>query len=118
MWLGIALATWWTVTAFPAAAGWFSFPQALLLLGFTLVGSLVQLPGVGGGMQATTIFALTGVFGVGINTATSSALLIWLISFYAIFPFGVGMATHEGISWRQVRGEANAEEEAEEEASG
>ena len=116
LWIGVSSAIWLIVLAYPEMLPGFNFPQALLLLGFTLVGSLVQLPGVGGGVQATTIFGLTAVFGADLTIATSAGLLIWLISFYAVAPFGAALATKEGIRWRQVEHEAESQELAEEEA--
>jgi uncharacterized protein (TIRG00374 family) len=116
LWICVSLAIWLIVLAYPQMLPGFNFPQALLLLGFTLVGSLVQLPGVGGGVQATTIFGLTAVFGANLTIATSAGLLIWLISFYAVAPFGAALATKEGIRWRQVEHDAEVQELAEEEA--
>jgi uncharacterized protein (TIRG00374 family) len=115
MWVGVGVAVWLVIRGYPDMAD-FSYAQALLVLGFTLVGSIVQLPVVGGGVQVLTIFGLTEIFDVDAAPAASAALLIWLISFYAITPFGAALAAREGISWRKLEQEALESEAAEEQA--
>ncbi len=41
-----------------------NFSGAMLLLAVTLVGSVLQLPGIGGGAQIASIVSLTAIFGV------------------------------------------------------
>src|SRR5260370_12398765 len=57
-----------------------SLGDVMLVLAFTLAGSAVQLPAVGGGSQALAIFAFTKVFGVESEPAVAAAIVIWLIS--------------------------------------
>jgi hypothetical protein len=63
----------------------------------------VQIPGVGGGMQIATVLVLTEFFGVGLAPASGIALILWFISFVMIVPFGLVLAFHEGIQWRNLR---------------
>lgn len=63
-WLVVALVYWWIILSFSAHVGSFEFRAALLVLAFTMVGSVVQLPAVGGGMQLATFLALTIILGV------------------------------------------------------
>jgi glycosyltransferase 2 family protein len=106
LWVDISASIWMVVRAYPAMLPGFSFAEGLLLMGLTAIGSVAQLPAVGGGFQVLTIFGLTKIFGAESAAATSAALIVWLVCFYAIAPFGVGLSTHEGVSWRGLEAEA------------
>lgn len=113
LWLGVAVAVWLVVAGFPGMLPGFSYAEALLLLGFLLIGSLIQLPAVGGGVQVLLILGLTEVFGAAAAPAASAALLMWLIAFYAVTPLGAALAAREHISWRRLEQDAElAEREA------
>jgi hypothetical protein len=58
----------------------FSVGAAALIMAVTALGSLVQLPGVGGGFQACFIFALATFFLVPIEKATAASLVAWVFS--------------------------------------
>lgn len=77
--------------------------DVLIFMGFVSFGSLVQLPGVGGGAQVTAVLVLTEVFNVPIEVATSLALLTWGITFVAIVPVGLALALHGGLNWARLR---------------
>lgn len=81
----------------------FSVIDVLILMGFVSFGSLIQLPAVGGGAQVAAVLVLTEIFSVPIEVATGLGLLLWLISFVAILPLGLGMALHEGLTWARIR---------------
>jgi len=83
--------------------------DVLIFVGFVTFGNLVQLPGVGGGMQVTAVLVLTQLFGMTMELATSLALVIWAITFLVITPVGLLLALYEGISLTGLR---NVEEEA------
>src|SRR5260221_12681858 len=51
------------------------FSDGVLILVFSLVGSAVQLPGVGGGAQALSIVALTKLYGVVQEPAVAAAMI-------------------------------------------
>lgn len=106
MWMGIAVAVWLVVRGYPDMLPGFSYAGALVLLGFLAVGSVVQLPAIGGGVQVLVVLGLTNFFGASGADAASAALLIWLISFYAVAPLGAALAAREGISWRSLEHEA------------
>jgi len=72
-------------------------------MGFTSFGAVVQIPGIGGGVQVVSVLVLTQLFGVPIETATAMAALIWIITFVVIVPFGIGLSLYEGVSWRKIR---------------
>ncbi len=62
--------------------------DVLILMGFVSFGSIVQIPGVGGGMQVVSVLVLTELFGVRLEIATAFAVYLWAITFVAIVPAG------------------------------
>lgn len=101
-WLVIVCCFYCVFRAFPATAG-LRFADIVIVLGFISFGSVVQIPGVGGGMQIVTVLVLTEFYGVGLEAASSVALMLWLVSFVIIVPVGLALAFHEGIKWRSLR---------------
>jgi hypothetical protein len=91
-----------------------NFSGAMLLLAITLVGSVLQLPGIGGGAQIASIVALTAVFGVDQEPAIGIAVMLWLITFAGCTLVGIPLLIHEGMSVGELRQLARAEAEAEE----
>lgn len=81
----------------------FGVVDILIFMGFVTFGSMVQVPGIGGGVQVVSVLVLTEVFGLKLEIATSMALVIWLITFVVIAPFGVALAFHEGLNWRKLK---------------
>ena len=81
----------------------FGVTDVLVLLAFVTVGSLVQVPGIGGGAQAAAIVALTGIYGLPIEAASGIAILLWMVSSIAIVPFGLACAFHEGLNWSKLK---------------
>jgi hypothetical protein len=75
----------------------------VIVLGFVAFGSVVQIPGVGGGMQIVCVLVLTEFYGIALEAASSVALTLWIISFLAILPVGLVLAFHEGIKWRNLK---------------
>lgn len=101
-WMMIAGGFFCVFRAFPATER-MGVADVVILLGFVAFGSVLQIPGVGGGMQIATVLVLTEMFGVGLGVATGIALVLWVISFVLIVPIGLAMAFHEGIHWRNLR---------------
>ena len=91
-----------TFRAFPATAG-LSLTDAIIALGFIAFGSIVQIPGLGGGMQIAAVVVMTEFYGVSLGAATSIALIMWMNNFVVIIPVGFALAFHEGIKWRSLR---------------
>jgi hypothetical protein len=76
--------------------------QVLVLMGASMIGSLVQLPGVGGGSQLATIATLEHVFDVPKEMAASCGIMLWLVTFVAVVPVGLYLAHRERISLRKL----------------
>jgi len=101
-WMLIAAAVWCVLQAFPDTRG-LGLTEVVILLGFVCFGSVLQLPGVGGGMQIATVLVLTEFYGISLEAASGIALVLWIITFVVIVPLGLVMAFHEGIKWRSLR---------------
>jgi glycosyltransferase 2 family protein len=85
--------------------------QVLVLMGASMIGSMVQLPGVGGGSQVATIATLEKVFDVPKELAASCGIMLWLVTFVAVVPLGLFLAHRERLSLRELSQEtAEAEE--------
>jgi hypothetical protein len=66
--------------------------RVLLLMGFSMIGSIVQLPAVGGGSQLAVISALQVVYGIPPELAVSCGILLWLVTFMSCIPTGLILA--------------------------
>lgn len=87
--------------------------QVLVLMGASMIGSMVQLPGIGGGSQLATIATLQYVFDVPPELAASCGIMLWLVTFVAVVPVGLLLAHHERLSLRKLSEEtAQADEVA------
>lgn len=87
----------------------FNYPSAMLLLAVTMAGSVLQLPGVGGGAQVASIIALNKIFGIDLELAVAAAIVLWLVTFAASLVVGVPMLLREGWSMGELRKMARAE---------
>lgn len=88
--------------------------HTLLLMGFSMVGSIVQLPAVGGGSQLAVISALQVIYGIPPELAVSCGILLWIVTFMAVIPVGLVLAHREHLSLRKVSREAHDQEVLEE----
>ncbi len=112
-WLVVALVYFWIIRSF-GISGHLEFRDAVLVLAFTMVGSVVQLPTVGGGMQLSSFLVLSVIFGVEKEPAAAMAIMIWIITFAAVTIVGLPLLVREGWSMGSLR-RLVREEEAEEE---
>jgi glycosyltransferase 2 family protein len=85
--------------------------QILILMGSSMIGSMLQLPAVGGGSQMATIATLSSVFDVPPEMAASCGILLWLVTFAAVVPVGLLLAHHERLSLRKLSVESHQAEE-------
>ena len=116
MWWVIAVAYKEVTYAYGTPMHAMSTTKVLLLMGSSMIGSMVQLPGVGGGSQLATISALDHVFDiVPKELAVSCGIMLWLVTFVAVVPVGLLLSHHERLSLRKLSQEsAHAEENASE----
>jgi len=88
--------------AFPATAS-FEFTDVVVFLGFVSFGSIVQIPGIGGGIQVVSIVVLTQIYGLKLESATGLALFLWIVTFVVIVPIGLACAFHQGLNWSKLK---------------
>lgn len=102
-WLLVCLCYYLVIKGFTGKLGTLTFSDAILVLVFTLVGSAVQLPGVGGGSQALSIIAFTRLYDVPQEPAVAAAMVLWLITFAACSIAGIPILFKEGLSLAEIR---------------
>src|SRR5208282_5578282 len=116
----VSLAMWWVIAlaykevthAYGAPMAAMSTTKVLLLMGSGMIGSLVQLPGVGGGSQLATISALDHVFKIVPKELTvSCGIMLWLVTFFAVVPVGLLLSHFERLSLRKLSAETERAEE-------
>ena len=107
MWIMIAFAYFAVTHAYPGQLRSLTMPHEIVLMGSSMVGSMLQLPAVGGGSQLATIGMLSAGFGVEHELAVSCGMMLWAVTFMSVIPMGLAIARHEHVSIRAV---AEAEE--------
>jgi hypothetical protein len=113
MWFMIIMAYQEVAHSYGVAALNIHRSQVLVLMGASMIGSMVQLPGIGGGSQLATIATLQRVFDVPPELAASCGIMLWLVTFVAVVPVGLLLAHHERLSLRKLSEEtAEADEVA------
>jgi hypothetical protein len=107
LWIAIALAYLQVTHAYPEPLLHMTLSHVLLLMGFSIAGSSVQLPVVGGGSQLLTIGALASVFGVPQELSVSAGIMLWLTTFVAATPVGLFLAHREHLKLSSVAAESH-----------
>jgi glycosyltransferase 2 family protein len=99
----IIIGTYYTLfLAFPATVS-FKITDVVVFLGFVSFGSIIQIPGIGGGIQVTSIVVLTQIYGLALESATGLALFIWIVTFVVVVPIGLICAFHQGLNWSKLK---------------
>ncbi|MEZ2348802.1 lysylphosphatidylglycerol synthase transmembrane domain-containing protein [Terriglobus sp. RCC_193] len=106
LWGTIAITYVLTMKAFPAPVHNLTIAHCLLLMGFSAVGGIVTLPGVGGGAQALTFGALTRLFGVPAELAASVAIITYFVTSINVILPGLIYARVESVNLRTVARES------------
>ena|SRR5438270_9539858 len=110
---GMIGVTYWTIThSYHDPSLRMPISYVLLLMGFSVVGGVAQLPVVGGGSQIMTITALKYVFGVPPELAVSCGMLCWIVTFLSCTPTGLLLARREHVSITKLAEEEEAAETA------
>jgi glycosyltransferase 2 family protein len=115
-WWMVLLVYIWVSHSFGGRFEEISTGDAMLLMAFTLAGSVFQLPLAGGGSQLAAI-SVYKFFGIETEAATAAAIVLWLITFAACSLAGVPLLIHEGMSLGKLRELAEHEKEAAGEAA-
>ena len=99
LWLGIALQFWLMLVGLNLE---FTFREATLVLVASALGSIAQVPGIGGGFQAGFIFCLTTFFLVPLETAVGASLVAWFVTYVPTIVVAAIYMTWKGISARDL----------------
>lgn len=109
-WFLVLLVYYWGSRSFGGRLGMLTLSEVMLVMAFSLVGSAVQLPAVGGGAQLASALVFTKIFGVETEPATAAAIVLWLIGFAACSLAGVPFLIQEGLSLGKLRELAHEKE--------
>ncbi len=113
IWFLIAVAYRQVMHAYPSPLRELTVSNVVLIIGFSMIGSLVQLPAIGGGMQAATIGGISHYFSVPGEMAVSCGIMLWLVCFMVVIPAGLLLAHREHVSFTKISQESASEQEAE-----
>jgi len=102
MWMPIAFAYYAITHAYGGKLATLSLPQQVVLMGSSMLGSMLQLPAVGGGQQVAAIAMLHSGFGIEQELAVSCGILIWAVTFMSVIPVGLLLVHREHLSIRAV----------------
>ncbi len=117
IWFLIAVAYRQVTHAYPSPLRELTVSNVVLIIGFSMIGSLVQLPAIGGGMQAATIGGISHYFNVPGEIAVSCGIMLWLVCFMAVIPAGLILAQREHVSFTKISRESDKPQEPEIEAN-
>lgn len=109
MWSLVGVSFWLVTHSYGGRLAELGPASIILLMVASMFGSLIQLPGVGGGSQLACIAVLNNWFKVDNEIAVSCGMLIWVATFMSVIPTGLALARREHLSLRAV---AEAEEKA------
>jgi glycosyltransferase 2 family protein len=99
-WIVIALQFWFMLLGMNFH---FSISAATLVLVGSAIGSIAQVPGIGGGFQAGYVFCMTTFFSVPAEQAIATSLIAWVSSYVpTVAAGGLYMVSH-GLSLKDLR---------------
>jgi len=100
LWIAIAFQFWFMLLGMKLS---FSVAAATLVMVVTAIGSIAQVPGIGGGFQAGYIFCMTTFFALPKEQAIATALIAWASSYLpTVLAGGVYMVSH-GLSLKDLK---------------
>jgi uncharacterized membrane protein YbhN (UPF0104 family) len=91
--------------------------DVLLVMGSSMLGSVVQLPGGVGGSQLAVIGVLQSnlfssePYNITRELAVSCGIMLWLVTFMSVIPAGLLLARFEKVSFLRLSEESTQEEE-------
>jgi hypothetical protein len=88
-----------------------NLPRVLLLIGASMIGSMLQLPAVGGGSQLATISVMSSpaIFGIPQEQAVSAGMMLWIVTFFTCVPVGLFFSHHARLSLRKLTVDSHRE---------
>ncbi len=107
LWITVVVAYMLILKAFPPPVSAMTAANTIVLMGFSIAGSALPIPG-GSGAWAGNVFALTTLFHLPADLAGSAGLMLWAIMTLAVIPAGLIAAKLEGTSLRAAVNESSA----------
>lgn len=101
-WILIAASIMAVVRAYGAVLP-FGTVDVFIFMGFLAFGAVIQIPGIGGGVQVVSVLVLTELFRIPLEAATSVAMVLWVITFVVVVPIGLALALAEGLNWSKLK---------------
>lgn len=101
-WVVIVAVFYCLFRGFPPTAH-LTWNDSMVAVGFIAFGGVVQIPGVGGGLQVVTVLILTELYGLEVEPATVMAIVAWITTFLVVVPAGLLFAVNDGLNWRKIR---------------
>jgi uncharacterized protein (TIRG00374 family) len=100
LWIVVALQFWFMMLGMKLS---FSVAAATLVMVVTAIGSLLQIPGIGGGFQASYSFCVMTFFAVSKEQAVATALIAYTATYLPIVVAGGLYMLSQGLSWKDLR---------------
>ena len=101
LWIVIALQFWFMMLALKFD---FTFAASTLVMVAGAIGSIISIPGVGGGFQVAMVFCLVTFFGVTTERSVAAALVSYALSYLPTLVISALYMLYTGISWKDIRG--------------
>ena len=100
---------WLVFRSMGGDVGRLSWMAAAMIIFFAVLGLLVQIPGIGGGVQVAIIKVMTTFMGIAVEEATGAAILLWIALTVPCLVLAIILLVHEGLTFKKL--ETIAEEE-------
>jgi uncharacterized protein (TIRG00374 family) len=101
LWILIALQFWFMMLGMNFD---FSLAAATLVMVGAAIGSIAQIPGVGGGFQAGLIFCLGTFFAVPAEKSAAASLIAWVLSIVPTVGIAAVYMLISGLTIKDIRG--------------
>ena len=109
--IGLTAAHWalvlaiycWVPRSFGGTLASFHTRDAVVTLACTMLGSTLQLPGIGGGSWVGSFLAMTLFLGIPNEPAMAAAVTLWLVTFAGCAIVGIPLLAREGMSLGELR---------------
>ena len=101
LWIVIALHFWFMLLGMKFQL---SFAAGTLVMVGAAIGSIAQVPGIGGGFQAGLIFCLGTFFAIPAEKSAAASLVAWIFSIVPTVAIAGVYMLLKGLSFRDLRG--------------
>jgi glycosyltransferase 2 family protein len=100
LWILVALQFWFMLLGMNLR---FTVQEATLVMVGAAIGSIAQIPGIGGGFQAGYVLCMTTFFMVPAEQAIATSLVAWILSNVPTMFMGVLYMISHGLSLKDLR---------------